>query len=515
MLCICLVPRYVLGQREGYVQGQLKDVENKEAIAFATIRVEGKALGVISNADGSFQIPLRFREEGEYLLISSMGYENLRIPIASLRLQGINQILLHPRVFKLTEAILEGNRKKSLSARKIVRTALKNILVNNPTVPFGLIGYYRDYQMKGGRYVNLNEAILEILDQGFGTDDLKRTRVHIFDYHSNDGFQKDTLAARPYDYRQYRKIIKNAYLYNYGGNEFTILRIHDAVRNFRINTYSFVERLSSDFLGNHAFKRVRDTYFDHTPYYTRNFKTEKSHYRAQGSMVISPGDFSIYQLNYALYDRSGTIHDGSPAETKNAKEKLVFEIRTEYQKYKGLMYLNYISFRNNFELIVPPRFTTDSVIAFPGKGFQVFFNKSPDPRSALDIKNYKVAYKGESIELMDTSLKENSVLITYDTTKHFELRNLVKYTSDLIGPDILSIEVHGIRDKEGNLVNSPQIFDLLQFREFFTQEIQTVSKADSTAVYMFKDRPIFQDQPISRPGNFGDYWMNTPLQKAP
>ena len=30
---------------------------------------------------------------------------------------------------------------------------------------------------------------------------------------------------------------------------------------------------------------------------------------------------------------------------------------------------------------------------------------------------------------------------------------------------------------------------------------------------MKKDIPIFKEQPISKPDNFDEYWMNTPLKK--
>lgn len=32
-------------------------------------------------------------------------------------------------------------------------------------------------------------------------------------------------------------------------------------------------------------------------------------------------------------------------------------------------------------------------------------------------------------------------------------------------------------------------------------------------VLMQKNRPIFDNQPLTRPNNFDEYWMNTPLKK--
>lgn len=45
---------FVHSQNVDFVMGQVVDAIQKEPIAFATIRVKDKAMGVISNADGFF-----------------------------------------------------------------------------------------------------------------------------------------------------------------------------------------------------------------------------------------------------------------------------------------------------------------------------------------------------------------------------------------------------------------------------------------------------------------------------
>ena len=75
-------------------------------------------------------------------------------------------------------------------------------------------------------------------------------------------FQRDTIAQKPYNYKSGLKVIDNAFLWNYGGNEFTILRIHDALRNYDMDSYSFVHRLKYDFVENHSFSTGTDTYLD-------------------------------------------------------------------------------------------------------------------------------------------------------------------------------------------------------------------------------------------------------------
>ena len=61
-------------QQLEFLYGKVIDAETKEPVSFATIRIQNKAIGVISNDDGGFAIPLEFKEIGEILEITSMGF---------------------------------------------------------------------------------------------------------------------------------------------------------------------------------------------------------------------------------------------------------------------------------------------------------------------------------------------------------------------------------------------------------------------------------------------------------
>ena len=67
-------------------------------------------------------------------------------------------------------------------------------------------------------------------------------------------------------------------------------------------------------------------------------------------------------------------------------------------------------------------------------------------------------------------------------------------------------------DVDGNLINKWTFRDYDQFREFFVQEVKPNAKSPVDSLIMEMRKPIFNDQPIIKPDNFNDYWMNTPLQ---
>lgn len=506
----------VFPQEQDFINARLIDSHTKEPVVFATIRVKEWAIGVISNNDGGFKIPSKFKTLGNVLVISSMGYKTREIIISELSPTDINIIKMETGIFELSEAIVKAKRKRKLSATEIVSRAIKAIPKNFPIDTFSTIGYYRDYQLFENNYVNLNEAILQVYDQGFYELDQETTKVRIYDYLTNKDFERDTLAQRSYDYTSKRKIIDKAYLFNYGGNEFTILRIHDAIRNYMVDSYAYVHCLETDLLKYHFFSKEPDTFLDDDVLYTIKFKKTLPGFSALGKIYISKKDFAIHKMEYEVYDLWKRKADKKQKKRKNNKQ-LIFKIITEYQKVDELMYLNYISFQNRFQLLESPFMVLDVTADLTNKRFNVRFNKQPYREVALLRGNYEIKYKGGKIILNKIEVRDNSVLLYPDlnlgqASNMFD--EIAKVSSrKMIISEILNFEfAKMLMDEKGNNINDGKYKEYNQFREFFALQIQTETEVPLDSLYMKKDRPLYKDQPILRSENFSDYWMNTPLK---
>lgn len=526
-LVLFLASNTILSQEDKYIFGRLTDSGTQEPLAFASIRIKDRALGIISNTDGSFKIPLKYIEYGDIIEISSMGYQTKEILIQDFLVNELNDVQLQPAVLKLEEAIVtaKSKRAKRLSARQIVRRAIRSIPENYPIEPFSTVGYYRDYQLDSLQYVNLNEAILEVFDEGFDTTDSVSTKVTLFDYRENNDFKRDTMALGAYDYqsKEGRKIIDKAFLAPYGGNEFTILRVHDALRNYEIDSYSFIHRLKSDMLSEHSFKKESDTYFDEEPLYTIKFEKLLPKYRANGVLYISKRNFAIHKMEYAVYDLTKKLPTGI-TEQQKVDNPLIFEIITEYRPKNDKMYLNYISLHNSFQLGNPPKFLVDSVNLNPNlRRFEVYFNKTPRVQDGENYDNYELKYKGKKIDFNKSELYRNmnNVVVAYLYPK-MKQENANEMFSSLWGKArkgvidtfLLNVKISGIKDVDGNIINKWTFSDYDQFREFFVQEVKPNVKIPGGDLFMEKRRPIFKNQPIIKPDNFDDYWMNTPLKNS-
>lgn len=524
-ICLFLFLTPSWGQQE-FIRGKLLDDQTGEPVVFATIRIKEKAVGVISNQDGGFRIPKRFQELGDILIISSMGYQQKEISISRLSPEHINIIRLAHGVLELSEAVITAKKKRRLSARRIVKNAIANIERNYPQNPFSTIGYYRDYQLREGNYVNLNEAVLEVFDQGFSRLDSATTKVRIYDYRRNTDFARDTLADDPYDYERLQKIVDNAYLNSYGGNEFSILRVHDALRNYRINSFSFVNRLDTDLLKNHSFSKGNDTYLNGEALYTIKFRRQHPNYSAFGVLYISHGDFAIHKMEYTLYDDRKRLPDRK-LNRHRGRGQMIFEITTEYRRHDyGKMMLNYISFHNSFILWEPPKFKVEySTVDLKSNPagqladfrLEVVFNRMPNPDEAKDVRNYSVRYKGKRLKIKTVGLDDREVFLLPDMTQKERkqiLEEIVQAQKKKIDfSELFSIDIKPIFDLEGkNRLHKWEKRDYDQFREYFVQQVKPTTKVPDDGRFMIKNKPIFEDQAAVRPDDFEEYWMNTPLR---
>lgn len=505
-------------QQEDYIAGKLLDSKTQEPVVFANIRIKDRALGIITNVDGSFRIPLVYKEYGDIIEISSMGYQTKEISISELVVGTLNIIKIEPSAIDLQEAIVRGKRKRNLTAKQIVQKAIDAIPRNYPATSFSTVGYYRDYQLKDESYINLNEGILEVFDQGFDQLDDSTTEIRLFNFGLNKDFKQDSMAKTAYDYVSNRKVINKAHLDAYGGNEFRILRIHDAIRNYNVGAYDFVGTLKTDLIKNHSFLRSNDTSSENEELYNIKFKVIYLNYVANGNIYIAKSGFAIHKFEYTLYDGNKRNKDRKK-NRHGHRQKVIFDVLTDYKKSDDKMYLNYISFRNNFEVRKPPKFVLDSSYVDAPKGYcMLYFNRPVDSISAQKPKNYDIIFKQKKFRIEKIDVYQDSVRLLLESSfktalvnSRGEINTSIRRGKDM--EDLFEIGVKNIRDVDNNLLNESEIEEYDQYREFFVQRVKPNSRAPLDNLFMDKRKPIFGDQPMTKPKDYKEYWMNTPLKE--
>ncbi|MEM1336876.1 MAG: carboxypeptidase-like regulatory domain-containing protein [Bacteroidota bacterium] len=508
-------------KEDDFFYGKLIDAKTGEPVVFATVRLKTKALGVISNNDGSFQVPTEFQFKGDELEISSMGYQTMNIAFSDLEEDIVNLIYVKRAIFELAETFVAGRKKRKPTAKQIIRYALDRIPDNYQNDSFGLIGYYRDYQFKDKKYINLNEALVKVIDKGFIEDDYRNIQFGLFDYETNLDFKIDSFAAKPYDYSNRDKFIPSAtFGETYAPNELVLLFIHDAIRNHDIDAYSYVYTMVEDFIKEHRFSKVENTSYGDQKVYQIDFRKTELPFQVKGTIYIDHSTFAIRKLDYAVYKQKQD--DSSPSRFSTTKKELLYEILVEYQWFKDRMYLNYISFHNQFKLIRPPRFfIKDIALEFPPKNLRSLIKKRMKVMLNAPASNWPtdvlVRYQGEPLKIED-SFQQDSTSFTLEfaekTQKQKALVNLLFSTEKDTMKRSLEIKVPQLIDEGGNRLGERESEIIDQFREFFTQRIiyDTTQVVPDSLLVKKKFSLGVREQPRLKQQFDEDFWMNTPLK---
>lgn len=525
LILIFLISTACLSQEGEYLFGKVIDSTQQDPIPFASIRVKDRALGVISNIDGTFKIPVRYKVLGEILEISCLGYETKEINVQDLDEAQSNRVALRPSAFELQEAIVSANVKK-FSAKQIVKIAVNSIPQNYPQNDFNIVGYYRDYQVKNSSYINLNEAIIKVSDKGFGKRNSYHNQHQLLSYDKNLDFDIDDFAKQPYDYEGYDKIVPNARMVNDGGNEFIMLIMHDAIRNYKEESFSFINDMKSDFINKHSFRLLGKSYYKNEFIYQIEIEFRNDSYLAKGQIFIDTKDFAIFKLDYAVHKLANTsikstqsfdygIVDNASERFSDGFKKMnsevLYHIQTEYVRdLKGKMFLNYISFYNKFLIQRPAKFYSKFVINLNDNSFRIRLNKLPANLKKIKNNDFKIRHKKALVPIKDFYFLEDErtfvVCPDLNSKKAEGLFENFNYSVSNVTYN------YRIRDAEGNKLDERKWEYLHQYREFFSQEIQLKTEAIAQSQIMLKNLPLDSPrQPILSETMTGDYWKNTPL----
>ena len=482
-----------------YIEGKIIDSKSREPVPFATIMLKDNQLGVFANAEGDFKILHNPVFQDDSLIITCIGFKRTSMPFKVLGESVVNKIYLTPALYEIGEVKIKAPKIRPGSVAIITR-AIKNIKINYPKEPFSYISYYRDYQKRESNYLNLNEAIVQTLDNGFTSKSITN-KYRLLDFRKNTDFPRMSLSPF-YDSIEYsdspNKFIPNFRLGDQYGNELFILMVHDAIRNYNKRSFSFIENFSADFLSNHNFSKPALVYNNDLLLYKIIFNVSSrivgDSLMVLGAIYIQPEDYSIHKLEYKCY---------SLIKGKGMKE--IYNIVTEYgyeNSLDSLMCPKYISFSNLFDVADTSdttyfRLLRSSWIDFYHSPAKVVleFNNMIDPSSAMKKENYRVSIGGKNINIISTIVRDNILYI------NFSKKYIQGYKDSAI------VNINNIRDVDGKVYNKRRSIELYQYRELFVQEYNKLLPIKDSCYMEYL--PLEQNCVSRFPGK-DKYWMNTP-----
>ena len=303
----------------------------------------------------------------------------------------------------------------------------------------------------------------------------------------------DTIVSPDYD--NPNKTIPIAKLGDHYGNELFILMVHDAIRNYKTRSFSFINTFSKDFLMNHDFSEP-------TPVYNNNLLLFKIYFSAKsritgdslivsGAIYIQPKDYSIHKLEYSC---SYLV--------KGKGEKEMYNIDTEYgynNSVDSLMCLKYISFNNIFNVVDTTDNTYFRILDSywdPSENSTLLFgfNNKIDPVSAGNKNTYEIMVGDKTARVKNIEVR--------DKWLHIRLKDSYQGFKDQC-----RVNFKNIKDINGNILNKRKYIEFYQYRELFVQEYnKSLPFIDSCYLQYL---PLEQNCISKYTGN-NNYWMNTP-----
>jgi len=526
LLFFLTVVLFSYSQNSKEILCRVLDIETKIPVSFATIKFEGEQNGVIADEDGEFRLPKDYKVSNKNIVISSIGFETLKVSVITLKDGTVNIIYLKPKVEALSTVLVTGNSKsgeksKGLTAKTIVKNAIGRIPTNYPNSAHSYISYYRDYQLIKNNYYNLNEAILESFDAGFNTDKYSNRQnvTALYSYNLNREFYQDSLLLNSI-YGKSKSISEGdfAKLGTEIQNELEILNIHNPIRNYNKSSFSFIYVFRDNFVNNHLFKLSNITYVEDIPLYEIDFVTRDDpgmRYMGSGKIYISKLNYAIHRIEYRVYAnrnyRSTRTQGHTFANIMSKPKNILFEVKVEYKSKNNKMYLNYMTFNNLFVIKKPNPFKVDDFLYNPKtNNFILTFNTPLDMSSIERKSNFRLRYKDNKliikeikamddktvkIKVVDWSAGLNDDITTIDSTD-------------------FSYKLKRIKNTFGATINQVNKISGYQFREYFTQEIFENKRPKEDLIYVDKTLPISATKTNMPSFDLDKYWVNSPLKKT-
>jgi hypothetical protein len=522
-LCFCSA---LVAQNTKELFCNVLDAEAKYPVAYATVRFEGVQNGVIADEDGGFRLPIAYKTENKALVISSIGYETLRLEANTLNENEINVIYLKPRIEELGEVLITAKTSTGSTrvepVETIVRNAIGRIPANYPYTPHSYISYYRDYQVVNNNYYNLNEAVIENFDAGFNTDKYENSnnKSALYSYDLNTEFYQDKeLLNSIYGKSKLLDRYNSARFGTNIQNELEILNIHNPIRNFNKSSFSFIYVFKDNFVENHDFKLIKVVYADDIPLYEIRFVSKGSEgvkYIGQGTIYIAKANYAIHKLEYRMLDKGRNSNRGNPFGNSASKittnrKTTLFEVNIEYKAIGDKMYLNYMTFNNRFIIREPDPFKVeDFYFNAKNKKFYLTFNKPIDAKSIKRKSNFRLRYD-------DTKLIINSIELEDEKTLKIDVIGWSAGTgvdTESINSENFSYKLKRVKDISGAFINKESKLIGYQFRELFTQEVFNTKQPEDDLIYLYKTEPLFSSRINETKLDLDEYWINTPLKQT-
>lgn len=131
------------------------------SVPYATLQLVGTSIGVSCNDVGEYTLKVPAGHEGDTVLVRSMGYESVRLPVAELSNHGHVRLRVHE--VQLREVQVESYHM----GNHLLKAAIKKIPENFHRKMSRNTFFYRDWRAVDGELYLFDEAVMNVMRSGY------------------------------------------------------------------------------------------------------------------------------------------------------------------------------------------------------------------------------------------------------------------------------------------------------------------------------------------------------------
>ena len=153
-----------------FLSGKIIDDKKGEAIPYTSVSLFNRPIGTITNIDGEFLLKIHPDYIRDTVVISCMGFEQIKLP--AYKILDEDLFVMKPFSIRIREIKVTATTPEQLLEN--IRANLEKNYSNNPRL---MTAFYRETLKQDENYVNVSEAIIEILKSPYTNnyrDDLVR-----------------------------------------------------------------------------------------------------------------------------------------------------------------------------------------------------------------------------------------------------------------------------------------------------------------------------------------------------
>nr|WP_319511087.1 STN and carboxypeptidase regulatory-like domain-containing protein [uncultured Draconibacterium sp.] len=139
-----------------FLSGKLIESRKDRPIPFASVSIQKKPIGTISNTDGEFLLKVHPSYIRDTIIISCMGYEQKLLPANQLLDEDL--FILEPASIKIKEV-----KVTAVTPEKLLRNMRENYSKNYTPSTKLMTAFYRETVKQDKNYISVSEAVMEVL----------------------------------------------------------------------------------------------------------------------------------------------------------------------------------------------------------------------------------------------------------------------------------------------------------------------------------------------------------------